>query len=180
MRHGFIREQKDIKYLIMFSLSFFPFAITEGDLLDVVLIDDAFGYFEFSEAFSQLLEAKYVGMVMGESQKEYFLTPSGQELLQIFNMELPLTVRDKAEKAALRVLLKVRRDASIRASHKENEDGTFTVQLKVCDKKTDQLSIEMAVVTQRQCAIIEDHFKRGAERIYKEIIKLLSTDGMIE
>ena len=48
---GFIREEKDVMYLILYALRFFPFAISEGDLMDVVLIDDGFGYFEFRSAF---------------------------------------------------------------------------------------------------------------------------------
>ena len=42
---GFIREEKDVMYLILYALRFFPFAISESDLMDVVLIDDGFGYF---------------------------------------------------------------------------------------------------------------------------------------
>ena len=36
MAFGFIRDEADLKYLILFSLRFFPYAITEADLLDAV------------------------------------------------------------------------------------------------------------------------------------------------
>ena len=48
MALGFIRDEADLKYLILFALRFFPYAITEADLLDAVFVDEAFGYFEFS------------------------------------------------------------------------------------------------------------------------------------
>jgi len=88
--------------------------------------------------------------------------------------DLPLSVRDKAEKAALRVVMKIRRDATLRVGHTENEDGTFTVQLKICDKKTEHLGIDLMVVSGRQCAIIEDNFKKNAEGIYRQLLLLLS------
>jgi len=180
MRHGFIREEKDIKYLILFSMTFLPFAISESDLLDIVLIDDAFGYFEFSQAFAQLQETKHVAAVDAGSEKLYILTPKGQEVIETMARQLPSSVRDKAEKAALRVVMKIRRDASIKASHRENPDGTFTVQLKICDKDTEHLAIDMMVVTQRQCTLLEENFRRNAEKIYKDVINLLSTGGQDE
>ena len=61
---GFIREEKDVMYLILYALRFFPFAISEGDLMDVVLIDDGFGYFEFRSAFLRLQEGKPFDDVM--------------------------------------------------------------------------------------------------------------------
>ncbi len=179
MRHGFIRDQIDIKYLILYSLSFFPIAIKEGPLLEVVMIDDGFGYFEFAEAFSFLREANYVGQVQVDGEFEYFLNPSGIDLMNKLNMMLPFSVREKAEKAAMRVLRQIRRDSTIKTSHRKNEDGTFTVELKIVDKSTEHLSIEMLMVTERQCAIISNNFKARAEIIYKEMLNLVSQDPQV-
>ena len=74
---GYIREEKDVMYLILYALHFFPVAITESDLMDVVLIDDAFGYFEFRSAFQRLLDSRHVAMVMDHGEPMYFLTPEG-------------------------------------------------------------------------------------------------------
>lgn len=177
MRYGFIRDAKDIKYLVLYCLSFMPFAVTETDILDMVLIDDAFGYFEFSQAFHELLETRHVAAVETDGEKEFILTPQGHEIIRDMYRELPLTVRDKAERAAMRVVMKIRRDAAIKADHSENPDGTFTVHLKVCDQHVEHLSIDLMVVTQRQCAIIEENFKRSAENIYRQTIQMLSDSG---
>jgi hypothetical protein len=174
MGHGFIREERDVQFLILFALHFFPVAIAEGDLLDVVLIDDAFGYFEFSAAMQKLLENKLAARVGDPGQEKYLITPRGAELLEVMEKELPLSVRDRAEKGALRVLLKIRRDASIKTARTEHEDGSYTVELKVCDGRTDMMKLELQTLTRRQCDLIEDQFRRNAEVIYKEILGLLS------
>ncbi|MEA5039630.1 MAG: DUF4364 family protein [Clostridiaceae bacterium] len=181
MRHGFIREERDIQYLILYALRFFPVAIPEGDLLDVVMIDDAFGYFEFSTAFQKLLENKLVAAVGDPGQEKYILTPKGAEVLDPMERELPASVRDRAEKAALRVLLMIRRNASIKTMHTQRPDGSFTVELRVCDGSEDQLRVELQALTRRQCELLEDHFRRNAESIYKEILALLSgSAGSVE
>ena len=174
MRHGFIRESREIKYLILYCLSFMPFSVGESDILDMVLIDDAFGYFEFSESFNQLLETRHVAVVDTVKEKEYLLTAKGHDIVRDMSGDLPLSVRDKAEKAALRVVMKIRRESTLRVNHRENEDGTFTVQLKICDKNTEHLGLDLMVVSARQCAIIEDNFKKNAEGIYRQLLLLLS------
>ena len=177
---GFIREEKDVMYLILYALRFFPFAISEGDLMDVVLIDDGFGYFEFRSAFLRLQEGKHIASVVENGEPLYLLTPEGAKAIEVLASSLPLSVRDKAERAALRVIAKIRRDASIKASHKQNEDGTYTVQLKICDKQSDQLSVEVLAMTRRQCELLEDNFRRRAESLYHELLLLLSGGGTVE
>ena len=177
---GFIREEKDVMYLILYALRFFSFAISESDLMDVVLIDDGFGYFEFRAAFLKLQERKYVASVTDGGEQLYIMTPDGGKAIEVLASSLPLSVRDKAERAALRVIAKIRRDASIKASHRENEDGTYTVQLKICDQQADQLNVEVLAMTRRQCELLEDNFRRRAESLYHELLLLLSGGGTVE
>ena len=177
---GFIREEKDVMYLILYALHFFPIAISESDLMDVVLIDDGFGYFEFRAAFLKLQERKYVASVTDGGEQLYIMTPDGGKAIEVLASSLPLSVRDKAERAALRVIAKIRRDASIKASHRENEDGTYTVQLKICDAQSDQLSVEVLAMTRRQCELLEDNFRRRAESLYHELLLLLSGGGTVD
>ena len=148
--------------------------------MDVVLIDDGFGYFEFRSAFLRLLEGKHVASVEDNGEQLYLLTPEGAKAIEVLASSLPLSVRDKAERAALRVIAKIRRDASIKASHRQNDDGTYTVQLKICDKQSDQLSVEVLAMTRRQCELLEDNFRRRAESLYHELLLLLSGGGTVE
>jgi hypothetical protein len=176
MALGFIRDEADLKYLILFALRFFPYAITESDLLDAVFVDEAFGYFEFSQAFKDLQEDKFVSCLESFGEKQYLLTPAGNEIIGEMASSLPRSVRDKAEQAALRIIAKARRDASIQVGHKENEDGTFTVDLSVLDGEKQLLNLSMMVYTARQCALIEQNFKQHAENIYAQILSVVSNN----
>lgn len=175
MALGFIRDEADLKYLILFALRFFPYAITEADLLDAVFVDEAFGYFEFSQAFSELQQDKFVSCLESGGEKQYLLTPAGSEIITEMASSLPRSVRDKAEQAALRIIAKARRDASIQASHRENADGTYTVDLAVLDGQNPQFSLSLTVYTARQCTLIEQNFKNHAEHIYAQVLATVST-----
>ena len=173
MRQGFVREEQEIKYLILFCMTFLPFAVSESDLLDIVLIDDGFGYFEFKQALDHLVENRLVAQVAAGQEIQYALTPKGAALVPAAGEELRSSVRDKAEQAALRVVRKIRRSTSLRAEHAENADGSYTVCLQINDNELQLAKIELMVVTKRQCQMLEESFKQNAEEIYKELLTLL-------
>lgn len=176
-RYGYIRDQKDIRYLILFCMSFLPFAISEADLLEIVFIDDGFGYFEFSEAFHALIDQGLIACVDTGAEKQYILTGKAQKVLDAAQNELRASVRDKAQAAAIRVVRKIERDATIRTEHVENEDGTFNVTLEISGKKGLVAGVNMMVFTPRQCTLLEENFRKNAEQIYQKMIALLLTDG---
>jgi len=179
-RPGFVREDKDIRYLILFSMQFLPFAVSEKDLLDIVLIDEGFGYFEFAEALSGLVEAKLVAQVRSEGDTLYTLTPKGAGLIEEMGSTLRASVRDKAEQAALRVVRQVRRDASVQTSHTENADGSYTVQLRIRDGELPVLGLELMAMTRRQCALLEEQFRRRAGSMYRDVLELLRKEDEAE
>ncbi len=173
MRYGYIREQEDIRYLILYSMTFLPIAVTKEDIFDIVSIDDGFGYFEFAEAFENLVLTKHISELKLKEESQYVLSLKGQEVVELLGNRLRPSVRDKAQEAAIRVLRKIRRASTIKTSHVENPDGTFTVSMSITDNKTDIASVSMMVFTPLQCAMLENNFKTNAENIYKELINLL-------
>lgn len=171
---GYIREEKDVMYLILFALNHFPMAISESDLMDVVMIDDGFSYFEFRSALLRLQSGRQVACTEESGEPRYFITPEGGKIIDILARELPRSIRDRAEAAALRVIAKVRRDSSIQTSHTQNPDGTYTVRLCIRDDSSEQMAIQLLVMTLRQCRVLEDQFRRRAEPIYQDLLLLLS------
>jgi len=177
MRQGFVREPEDIKCLILYCLSLLPITVSEEDLLDIVMIDDGFGYFEFAQCFHELIESKHISELDTGETREYLLTMKGRQVLELMQDHLRPSVRDKAQAAVIRVVKKIRRANSIRTRHTKNDDGTYTVTLSVCDKSDDIASMSLLVYSERQCIMLEDNFRRNAETIFKGFLNLLLDDG---
>ena len=60
MEHfGFVREQLDIKILILYILARLPGPVDRESLADIVFCDGAVNYFSFSECLSELIARAY-------------------------------------------------------------------------------------------------------------------------
>ena len=173
MRQGYIREPEDIKYLILYSLNLFPVTVTEEELMETVMVDDGFGYFEFAQAFRELIDSRHISEIEEDGVKKYLLSSKGIQVVRLMEGHLKASVCDKVQAAVIQVLRKIRRADSIRTGHKENPDVTYTVTLAVCDKSADIASVSLLVYNERQCRILEENFKENAEHIFKGILNLL-------
>ncbi|MBQ3256053.1 MAG: DUF4364 family protein, partial [Oscillospiraceae bacterium] len=52
---GFVREELDIKILILYILARLPGPVDRESLADIVFCDGAINYFSFSECLSELI-----------------------------------------------------------------------------------------------------------------------------
>ncbi|MCX7614532.1 MAG: DUF4364 family protein [Clostridiales bacterium] len=167
---GFIREKKEIKFLILYAMSFIDFPVSEASLIDICLIDDAFGYLEFAEAFQELIDTGHIDRITGDKEEEFLITKKGVEAAKIFEKQLKASVRERAQHSAIRVIRKLRRNAGIRTSIEENEKNTLNVTLSISDGEDDILSVRMMVGSQEQALLLERNFNKHAEKIYNAIL----------
>ena len=169
-RYGFIRSKEEIKYLILYVMSFFKEAVSATDLTDAVMIEEAFGQFEYMEALDELVKSEHVEKTETELSEQYKLTFKGQASAKVFESSLPVIVRDEAKKSALRVLNHIYRNSSITAESYIREDGAHAVKLSMLDGSEAFFSIDMIVLDKRQGNILAENFKNNAEKIYDKIL----------
>ena len=175
-RHGFIREKDDIKFLILYVMTFLEEGVTFADLADMVMCDDAFGYFEYAECANELVESAHIRKETLEKEELYFITDKGRKTAEAFEKRLPSVVREAAQRSAVRVVRRNRRDATIVCRDKQRADGTTAVELAVMDGDVPVFALEVMVLTEKQSLLFRENFKHHAERIYDGILDVLLAD----
>ncbi len=165
-RYGFIREKSEIKYLILYAMTYLPIPVDETALIDICLIDDAFGYLEFAEAFHELVDTGHVLREERETGAVFAITDKGRNAAEVFELQIPFSVRERAQRSALRVVRELRRSAGIVTSTEKLAENNYRVHL----------SISMMVVNEHQASMLEGNFKRNAEKIYNGILNELLRD----
>lgn len=171
IRYGFIRTKDEIKFLILTCMTYLPFPVSYDAIVDICTwCDDGFGYFELSEAFDELLQSNHIEKMMDDTAEVFTITQKGIQTAQAFQNRLPYTVREAAELSALRVIRKIRRDAQITSKTEQLGEKDYVIELTM----QNIFSVRMNVVSLSQAALLEQNFKKHAERIYQELLSALT------
>lgn len=169
-RLGFIHEKLDIKLLILFVLSRLPKPVTFEALTELVMVDDGFDYFEFTQCLGELVNS-------GNVDKEgtsYKITRMGSVNEDTVESSIPYSVRLKAENRARPLIEKLKRDALIGASHERAKNGGCNVRLSLSDGLGEIVSMSVLVADEKQAMQIEENFRDNAEALYQKLVAMLA------
>ena len=172
-RIGFIREKEDIKFLILYCMTFLDEPITMANLADIAMCDGAFGYMEFANATAELVESGHIKEESRDGTFFYSITFKGKATSEVFEKELPSTVREAARKSVTRVMHNIRRDAAIITRQEIRSDGTRAVHLAFMDEDVPVFGFEMMVTDEKQGQQYIKNFRQHAETIYKRVVEVL-------
>ncbi len=169
-RLGFIHSEMELKVLILFILRRLPERAAFQELTDMTLLTDgAIEYFDFTESLSDLVRTGHVD----KNDEGYLVTEKGRVNGEAMESSLPYSVRVRAEKAAETLANLQRRRGMIEASHRMRNRGGFTVHLAMSDGLGPVLSMDLLTGDDKQSAVIEENFKKNAEKLYGKIVELL-------
>jgi len=165
---GYIRDELDLKFLILTVLSSLNAPVGFYDLVDTVMIGEAPTLLECADACYSLLDSGHAAEVPGG----IVLSEKGREALAAYGNRLPASVRREAQKSALRAMARLRRDALIKCETVE-KNGALMTELSISDGIGKIMSLEMLVATASQAALLESNFKANAEAIYNSVLETL-------
>ncbi|MGI5985726.1 MAG: DUF4364 family protein [Clostridiales bacterium] len=171
-RLGFIHEKLDIKILILYVLRRLPKPVSFETLSDLVMIDDGFDYFEYSQCLAELVDTGHVE----QNENSYKITEIGAVHGDTVESSIPYSVRLKAERNARPLIEKMRRDALIGTSHELLKNGGCNVKLSLSDGIGDIISLSILSSDEEQAKKIEKYFREDAENIYHKIVNLLTAE----
>ena len=166
---GFIHEKLEIKILILFILRRVPEPIALEELAGLVMCDDGVGYFDFAQCVAELVQTDHLFF----RDDKYSVTIKGVRNGEATENSLPYSVRVKASGMTADFCLKLSRESMIQTSHSANDDYGFTVNLSLSDALGSIMSMELFTGDESQAEALEKGFRKNAEGIYNELIKMM-------
>lgn len=172
-RLGFIHEKLDIKILILFVLRRLPGPVSFETLSDLVMVDEGFDYFEYSQCLTELVSTGHVE----QNENNYTITKIGAENGDTVESSIPYSVRARADDKAQPIIAKMKRDNQIVTSHEVLSNGGCKVKLSLSDGIGDIISMSVLASGEEQAKNIEKYFRGDAENVYHKIIKILTNQA---
>lgn len=166
---GFIHEKLEIKVLILYVLRNLPESVNLNVLADLTLIDGGINYFDFAECLADLVRT---GHILEESGK-YSVTDKGLRNCEAMADDIPPSVRQKADIKTSEMANILKRNAMIKTSCIQREDGLFTVDFALSDGIGNILKLEILAGDISKAGALEKGFRKKAERIYNKIVEMI-------
>lgn len=173
---GYIRDKLDIKFLILFILKHIDRPAAFPDITEMAMVDNGFGFFELSEAFHEMVESDHIDEHTEDDTPLYTITERGRETSELYLTRLPSSVRAAAQRAVIKVMARMRRDACIETSTETLSENHLVTTLSMSDGMDDIIKLELLTVNSEQAALLEANFRKNAEAIYNGIIAALLKD----
>ncbi len=169
LRHGFIHDKLDIKFLILYIMARVASPIDFHALTELTMCDDGVDYFEFAEAVSELVETGHLTLENGL----YSITEKGRTNGTACESSLPYTVKQKSAVRLAQVNGVLRRNAQVRACVEDRPEGGYGVRMELDDNTGNLFTLELFCGSQEQAERLATGFRTQPERVYNDVITAL-------
>jgi hypothetical protein len=131
----FVQDNTIQKIKLLFVLDKMEIPLTENNIIDICTSsNDWFSYLDLKEAMYQLIEVGFIFENKVENEESrYSITFGGRECLSHFHYRIPKDIRDKITTYAQDNRLQLKRTQEYISEYTKNEDGSYTVTLKIKD-----------------------------------------------
>ncbi len=168
---GGLWNKNDIRILLCYILQSVDGPLSRDALCQIIGEKALANFFEVGDAIDSLLK-------QGNLKEENGLltvTDTGREIAQSLDATLPLSVRDKALEAALRLMAEARARRENRVEKKKTDRG-YQVTFHISGGELDLMTISIYVPDRAQADLVERNFYHDPEQLYRLLLSSLTGD----
>lgn len=169
---GGLWNKNDIRILLCYVLASVGAPLSRESIGEIIQGKALANYFEVGDALDSLVKQ---GNAAVDESGLFSVTDSGREIAANLDATLPLSVRDKALEAALRLTAeqKARRENQVELLKAENG---YQVCCHVSGGETELMTISLYVPDKAQAELVERNFYRDPEGVYRLLLAALTGD----
>lgn len=170
---GGLFSSAEVRILICYILSAINEPVPGRMLADTLHFEGIANYFEVGDSMAFLCKS---GQIKEHDEKEdtYIITDSGRDVAQTLKTSLPLTVKDRAYNAAIKMVSRFKntKETDIKITREGN--NTY-VTCSTIDNDIPFMSVKLLVTDEEQAIRIKENFLENPSAIYSTIIKMFTS-----
>ena len=169
---GGLISSSEIKVLICYILKSVKEPVPAAKLCELLNYEGIANAFEVSDNIEDLLQKNHI-MCVDENETSYTTTPSGNNIADSLKSSVPTTVREKACKAVLKMLSRIRntRETDIAVTR---EGGNTFITCSALENNEIVMSVKLLVTDENQAVAIKNKFLDDPSEIYSKIVDLFT------
>ena len=159
------------KIILLYVMDTMEIPLTCKSLAEMCSKNEWINYFYAIECVNELVEMNYIVNVRKNNNNEelYVLTADGKNCIRDFFTEIPLSKRDDIKKHVRENRNLYRRKQDYFSDYYKNDDGSYTVILKILTSATPLLDLKLCVQSKSMAKWLEKSWVDKAPLVYELI-----------
>lgn len=176
----FVPDNTINKLILLFVLENMEIPLTENSILEICASQNNWiNWMDCKDLLSQLISSKFIYKPNTDSDEcRYNLTVAGRDCLSQFYKRIPVSIRDNIAQFAAENKMQYKRNQEYVAKSYKNEDGSYTVDLKILEPMTTEsiFSLKLKTDTRHGAMIACKKWRELAANIYEQVYSKLIDD----
>lgn len=155
------------KLIILYVFDAMEMSLTEDTVVDICYYDIAcMQFIDCKEAMANLIEAGLLCVTSSTGKPMYAITHDGSECLAHFYTRIPSHLRDQITAFGKENRLRLRKQQEYFSDYFKNDDGSYTVLLRILDQKLVIMELKLVVSSRNSAKWITKNWCDKAAQIY--------------
>ncbi|MBO4570046.1 MAG: DUF4364 family protein [Clostridia bacterium] len=168
-------NSKVSKLVILYVFDKMEIPLTEETVLDMCCSQNSWvSYMLCKEVLADLVESEFLTIQNGKTNEKYYqITTSGRMCLNYFFVNIPSSLRDEISEYIKTNRINFRRKQEYFRDYSRNEDGSYTVLLKILDPTGTKLELKLNVANRQIAQDIYKKWEQKASQVYGALYDIL-------
>ena len=161
------------KLIILSMLDRVDFPLTNAQISDFILTKEYTNYFTLQQVLSELVETELSEVHTVRNSTYYHITEKGKETLNFFGHMVSAAIHEDIAKYFKDNAIALRDEMAVKADYFPNNQGEYSVRLRVMEKDSALIDMTLSVPTENQANSICDNWKKKNQKIYAYLMQEL-------
>lgn len=162
------------KLLILYLINKMDIPMSQTQVSQFVLEEEYMDYFMLQQMLTENVEKNYLEAVKENNETRYTVTDEGITLLDYFDRQIPINIRNRITKYVAENRKDFKRDYEITANYFYGNDmNDFIVKCGLYEDEVVLMEINLSVVSKEQAKFICNNWKANVSTIYGNILTAL-------
>lgn len=164
------------KLMILYLIEKVDVPLSNSQISEFILDKGYTNYFTVQMAFHELEEENMLRVKQIRNMSHYALSDEGSEAIEMFEYQIPNSIKEDIAQFLKEKEYELRKEASVTADFYPSKGDEYTVNLKIREKESPLLEINLNVVSRDQAVYICDHWEKKHSDVYSMLIEKLLFD----
>jgi hypothetical protein len=163
------------KLVLLYVFDKMEMPLTEATILDMCCFKNNWiNYISCKELLIDLIETGFIVPSKSSTADSYYtITNDGRSCLSYFFIKIPASLRDEISKFVKENRINFRRKQEYFADYFKNDDGTYTVLMKIVEPLGTKLELKLNVANRAQARSIYKKWENCAGQVYASLYDIL-------